>query len=134
MKNFKPRKSVKRFICETLISALVLTVILGIIYYQERLWVLAMVLIFILDVLFCMFEEIKEYRIDDDGTVHVVCYLGFSKVVLKGITKVYFDPQRKALRIIAEKVTGGILYRSKIVCRYSIRILSGYGIRKLELI
>lgn len=49
MKNFKPRKSVKRFICETLISALVLTVILGIIYYQERLWVLAMVLIFILD-------------------------------------------------------------------------------------
>ena len=45
MKNFKPRKSVKRFICETLISALVLTVILGIIYYQERLWVLAMVLI-----------------------------------------------------------------------------------------
>ena len=33
MKNFKPRKSVKRFICETLISALVLTVILGIIYY-----------------------------------------------------------------------------------------------------
>ena len=59
MKNFKPRKSVKRFICETLISALVLTVILGIIYYQERLWVLAMVLIFILDVLFCMFEEIK---------------------------------------------------------------------------
>ncbi len=91
MKNFKPRKSVKRFICETLISALVLTVILGIIYYQERLWVLAMVLIFILDVLFCMFEEIKEYRIDDDGTVHVVCYLGFSKVVLKGITKVYFD-------------------------------------------
>ena len=50
MKNFKPRKSVKRFICETLISALVLTVILGIIYYQERLWVLAMVLIFILDV------------------------------------------------------------------------------------
>ena len=103
MKNFKPRKSVKRVICETLISALVLTVILGIIYYQERLWVLAMVLIFILDVLFCMFEEIKEYRIDDDGTVHVVCYLGFSKVVLKGITKVYFDPQRKALRIIAEK-------------------------------
>ena len=76
MKNFKPRKSVKRFICETLISALVLTVILGIIYYQERLWVLAMVLIFILDVLFCMFEEIKEYRIDDE---------------------------RKALRIIAEK-------------------------------
>ena len=66
MKNFKPRKSVTRFICETLISALVLTVILGIIYYQERLWVLAMVLIFILDVLFCMFEEIKEYRIDDD--------------------------------------------------------------------
>lgn len=60
-----------------------------------------------------MFEEIKEYRIDDDGTVHVVCYLGFSKVVLKGITKVYFDPQRKALRIIAEKVTGGILYRSR---------------------
>ena len=57
----------------------------------------------VLDVLFCMFEEIKEYRIDDDGTVHVVCYLGFSKVVLKGITKVYFDPQRKALRIIAEK-------------------------------
>lgn len=74
MKNFKPRKSVKRFICETLISALVLTVILGIIYYQERLWVLAMVLIFILDVLFCMFEEIKEYRIDDDGTVHVVLF------------------------------------------------------------
>lgn len=45
MKNFKPRKSVKRFICETLISALVLTVILGIIYYQERLWVLAMVIV-----------------------------------------------------------------------------------------
>ena len=48
-------------------------------------------------------DDFKEYRIDDDGTVHVVCYLGFSKVVLKGITKVYFDPQRKALRIIAEK-------------------------------
>lgn len=103
MRNFKPRKPVKRFICETLISALILTVILGIIYYQERFWVLAMLLIFILDVLFCMFEEIKEYRIDDDGTVHIVCYLGFSRAVLKGITKVYFDPQRKALRIIAEK-------------------------------
>lgn len=114
MKNFKPRKSVKRFICETLISALVLTVILGIIYYQERLWVLAMVLIFILDVLFCMFEEIKEYRIDDDGTVHVVCYLGFSKVVLKGITKVYFDPPSVKLCVsLLKKVTGGILYRSR---------------------
>ena len=109
MKNFKPRKSVKRFICETLISALVLTVILGIIYYQERLWVLAMVLIFILDVLFCMFEEIKEYRI----TVHVVCYLGFSKVVLKGITKVYLTPSVKLCVSLLKKVTGGILYRSR---------------------
>lgn len=50
-----------------------------------------------------MYGGIKEYQIDEKGTVRVICYLGFSKSTLKGITKVYLDPQRKVLRIVSEK-------------------------------
>lgn len=108
MESFKPRKSVKRFVCETLISALVSSLILTIIflfYNQGTWWIYTMVLIlfFIFDILFSMYGGIKEYQIDEKGTVRVICYLGFSKSILKGITKVYLDPQRKVLRIVSEK-------------------------------
>ena len=108
MEKFKPRKSVKRFVCETLISTLISSLILTLIvvfYNQENLGISVVVLIlfFILDVLFSMYGEVKEYQIDEKGIIRIVCYLGFSKAMIKDVTQVFFDPQRKALRIISKK-------------------------------
>lgn len=55
MEKFKPRKSVKRFVCETLVSTLISSLILTLIvvfYNQENLGISVVVLIlfFILDV------------------------------------------------------------------------------------
>ena len=65
MEKFKPRKSVKRFVCETLVSTLISSLILTLIvvfYNQENLGISVVVLIlfFILDVLFSMYGEVKE--------------------------------------------------------------------------
>lgn len=72
MEKFKPRKSVKRFVCETLISTLISSFILTLIvvfYNQENfaISVVILILFFILDVLFSMYGEVKEYQIDEEG-------------------------------------------------------------------
>lgn len=110
MEKFKPRKSVKRFVCETLIGTFISTLILTLIvvfYNQERfgigIYVLILILFFILDILFSMYEEVKEYQIDEKGTIRIICYLGFTKATINEVTKVYYDPQRKAIRIIWKK-------------------------------
>lgn len=108
MEKFKPRKSVKRFVCETLIGTFISTLILTLIvvfYNQEKIgmYVIVLILFFVLDILFSMYGEVKEYQIDEKGTIRIVCYLGFSKATIKEVTKVYFDPQRKALRILSKK-------------------------------
>ena len=51
MEKFKPRKSVKRFVCETLVSTLISSLILTLIvvfYNQENLGILVVVLILFL--------------------------------------------------------------------------------------
>lgn len=57
-----------------------------------------------------MYGEVKEYQIDEKGIIRIVCYLGFSKAMIKDVTQVFFDPQRKALRIISKKRRSMVSY------------------------
>lgn len=53
------------------------------------MYVIVLILFFVLDILFSMYGEVKEYQIDEKGIIRIVCYLGFSKAMIKDVTQVF---------------------------------------------